>query len=115
MKKARIILSAIALLSVIGGTLAFKAYRQGLGQLATYDPNQTILTSYTTDNKVYTATIPSCVLTNVFVRNNGQIVDTWKTSTAAAITTLGTAPDGSTTTFTFVFCTTTATAITGVN
>lgn len=52
MKKARIVLSALALVALVGGAFAFKATKfNGFGAY-------TLTTAYTTFGTVYTATVP---------------------------------------------------------
>lgn len=59
MKKARIILSCIALLAVIGGSLAFRAM---ISQAEAYTyTGSTTWTSTTVGTKIYSTTVPVCV------------------------------------------------------
>jgi len=78
MKKAKIILTAIAVFAVIGGALAFKTSKFTPFQAWTL--NGTILTSTTLTTTVggpvltYTAVVPNCVLTNRFFTDNGLVL-----------------------------------------
>lgn len=78
MKKAKIILTAIAVFAVIGGTLAFKTKRFNEFQLWTI--YATVTTSFTTTTTVggptltYTATIPTCSTVPFFLDPDGVIL-----------------------------------------
>lgn len=97
MKKARIILSTLAILAVVGGAFAFKAAK--FNGFAAY----TLTTAYTTNGIVYTASVPVYLpitparfITNVGV-NPTTVYSTTATTTTAPVTL--TAAGGATITF----------------
>jgi len=82
MKKAKIILTCVALLAIVGGALAFKAKKFALGVQAY---SLTTVTSSTVGGNIYTATGSFCItVPGSFintVNNLGVITDTWSTTT----------------------------------
>ena len=108
MKKAKIILTSVAILAVIGGALAFKATRFNPPTLWTLLAGSKV-TSTTTNGIVYSTTVPNCVLTDIATTTTGPLVVATTTSTRAAVTTVFTTViGGQPTSFTTVypFCTT---------
>jgi len=89
MKKARIILTAIAMLAIVGGALAYKAKFNGRFVYTILVGNTTV--TETIDGKTYTAAVTQlCTTTNKWFTNNG-VLTTVSTNGAALI---GTAPGG---------------------
>lgn len=86
MKKARIVLSAVALFALVGGALAFKATR-GAGNLYSYTTTSSTVIAGTT---YYFCTLPDFVRTNAAVNP----ISTYYTSktTIGAVTGLCTVP-----------------------
>lgn len=81
MKKAKIILATVALLGIIGGTLAFKAAR--------FTNSKIVVTTqlYVSNSITYSTNVPFCTTTGIsFVTNTGQIpalTTTWTTNRLA--------------------------------
>jgi hypothetical protein len=82
MKKARIILSALALVAVVGGAFAFKAAK--FNGFAAY----TLTTAYTTLGTVYTASVPVYlpITPARFITNVGNVPTTVYSTTATTTT-----------------------------
>jgi hypothetical protein len=107
MKRAKIILTFIVACGLVGGALAFKASRFDDNlRLGLSIANSTTVTTFTNAQGIqYTATIPYCVTTQLWRTNvGGGLVNTFSTTKVAAVTTVGTAPSGQTTTFPYHYC-----------
>lgn len=76
MKKAKIVLSAVALFAVVGGAFAFKA--------AKFGANNRVYTSYTTTTQGG-AQVTRCSTINFATTDGPGILSTVYTSTAAAV------------------------------
>jgi hypothetical protein len=70
MKKARIILTAIAVLAVVGGALAFKAKR---GPFPAFTVTGNTITSFIVNGNTYRTVVPLCSFTGVFIDPNGLV------------------------------------------
>jgi len=87
MKKAKIILTAIAVFAIMGGALAYK--------VATFNPFQlwtisgTTIAGYLTtingDQFVYTATVPRCTIIGRFADPDGPFFNTVRTSAVGVV------------------------------
>jgi hypothetical protein len=109
MKKAKIILTMIAVLAVVGGALAFKAKRNT--RLLYIPAGETITTSVIA-GFVYTTSVPFCVVDPQFFSTNvGPLNNTFYTTVQ---TVTGFAPNGHTRTWLEVVCTPILTALTTV-
>jgi hypothetical protein len=104
MKKAKIILTSLAILAVIGGALAFKASRvpANLYWVPPF-PNSTTVTTLIVGGVPYTTIIPNCTLSNR-VEVNGSPINTFKSSTEAGVQTLFQRAGQSPVAGTYVFC-----------
>jgi hypothetical protein len=116
MNKARITLSAIAIMALVGGAFAFKAAR------FTGTPAWTTTNSITTivNGRTYATIAQGLCTTSLYITNNPLLppVQTLKTTaTLPPTTVVATATDGSgfTTAITTFPCTTTVTRVTTVN
>ena len=113
MKKAKIILSCVAILAVVAGALAFRASRLPANIYTLLDGNK--VTSITIGNIVYTTTIPNCTLkTPLRVSTDvGTPVAVSSTTTNALSTTVFISAGHPNVTTTFAYCTAwvTATAV----
>ena len=94
MKKAKIILSIVALFAVIGGAFAFKASKFGFGPRAY---TTTSITTITVGTNLYTTTGTFCTLTTpiryiVTLGDVGDVTTTYYTSLASFSTTLVSGP-----------------------
>jgi len=83
MKKAKIILTAIAVLAVVGGALAFKAKRS---PFAAYTLTGNTVTSFVINGLTYRTLVPLCSFTGVFIdpvgpANTFTLTDLFKTVT----------------------------------
>jgi hypothetical protein len=91
MKKAKIILTCVGLLAVIGGAAAFKASRFELANVWYIPANQTTrltVTSAVPNGPLYTTTIPNCTLSNQVTTDVGPDILTSTTSTNINVTTV---------------------------
>jgi hypothetical protein len=87
MKKAKIVLTCVAILAVVGGALAFKAMRLPANIYSLLAGNK--VASITVGTVVYTTTIPNCTLTTYHtVAEGGVERNLSSTTTAAASTTI---------------------------
>jgi hypothetical protein len=71
MKKARIILTAIAVLAVVAGALAFKAKRT---PFPAFTVTGQTTTSFVINGLTYRTIVPLCSFTGVFIDPNGFIL-----------------------------------------
>jgi hypothetical protein len=113
MKKAKIILTAIAVFAIIGGALAFKASRYTEVQLWTINGVTTVDTIIiiTTTVIIYTATVPKCTTTNRWGTDDGDVLAIVRLSSPGFVK--GTAVGGTATTLIpYVACPTTRTFVT---
>jgi hypothetical protein len=83
MKKAKIILTTITILAVVGGALAFKAKRTFLPAYATTGPTAT---SFTRDGNIYRTMVLLGTFTGVFIDPNGGAFTFTFTNVVAQIT-----------------------------
>lgn len=116
MNKARIALSAIAIMALVGGAFAIKAARFN------GNPAWTTTNSISTfvNGRTYATIAQGLCTTSLFITNSPQLplVNTLKTTaTLPSTTVVGTATDGSgfTTAITTFPCTATITRVTTVN
>jgi hypothetical protein len=75
MKKAKVILTAIAVFAVIGGALAFKTSRFNEFQLWTLNGATTVSVTTIVGGLplTYTATVPNCVITNRYATDDSPV------------------------------------------
>jgi hypothetical protein len=84
MKKAKIILIAIAIFAIVGGTLALKTVRFNENQLWTVTGITTISSTCTIGGLICTATIPACTRINLYATDDSPIFITNARSTVPA-------------------------------
>ena len=108
MKKARIFLAVIAMLAIVGGSMAFKM-RNATPRLVV--PQFTSTYIFTYQGNPYTVTYIYCSTTNVWRTNIGTPIQTWSSFTSTYTTF---SPEGDPFTTTFVACTTFQTATTAL-
>jgi len=123
MKKAKIILTSLALLAIVGGALAFKANR-ALQSNIWYIPTvagvpQTTITTTLFNGQIYSTTIINCTKTALASTNIGPLVNTSTYTTNPLTTTVFTrqVSPGVTASFTttYHFCTPVVTRVTAAN
>jgi len=103
MKKAKIILASLVLLSVIGGIFAFKAARQPRN---IWTVSGTKLSTILVGTLTYSTTIPNCTLTALATTNVGPNVIVSYSSTSDAVKTVFTRAGQPDFPSTYLFCTT---------
>ena len=109
MKKAKIILTSLALLAVIGGALAVKASRFQLANIW-YVPivggqPETTITTTLHNGLVYSTTIINCTKTCLRTTDVGPIVNTSSSTTSPISTKVFTRVGGGAFTTTYHYCT----------
>jgi hypothetical protein len=104
MKKAKIILSAIAVFAVIGGALAFKTSRFSETQLWTVTGVTVTSTTTAVGGPTYSATIPYCKTVNFFTTDDSPLILTNARLTVGAIIKATRVGGTQTTTIPFTAC-----------
>jgi hypothetical protein len=111
MEKAKIILTAIAVLAVVGGALAFKAKR---GPFLAYTLTGQRITNFVVNGFTYRTIVPLCSFTGAFIAPDGPttitLTDLFKTITGYSTLTNGVPVSATSVEF---VCTPTITATTG--
>lgn len=77
MKEAKIILTAIAVLAVVGGALAFKVKRT---VFHAYVPTGITTTFHVVGPFIYTTTVPACIIDPILFIGNGIQGNTYMTT-----------------------------------
>jgi len=103
MKKAKIILGAVAFFAVVGGALAFKTSRLVPADVWTLLPGNKI-SSITVGSLVYSTTIPNCTLLPYYSTNVGTLTTVSSTTTSPTVTTIFTRQGGQQVITTYHYC-----------